>query len=33
MRDREKVMGGMHTAASAQNIIEAMRIHYNFCRA
>jgi putative transposase len=32
MRDREKVMRGMHTAASAQKIIEAMRIHYNFCR-
>ena len=32
MRDREKVMRGMHTAESAQKIIEAMRIHYNFCR-
>jgi transposase-like protein len=32
MRDREKVMRGMHTAASAQKVIEAMRIHYNICR-
>ncbi|MGB6463139.1 MAG: DDE-type integrase/transposase/recombinase [Nitrosotalea sp.] len=32
MRDREKVMRGMNTAESAQKIIEAMRIHYNFCR-
>lgn len=32
MRDREKVMRGMNTRDSAQKIIEAMRIHYNFCR-
>lgn len=32
MRDREKVMRGMNTKDSAQKIIEAMRIHYNFCR-
>jgi putative transposase len=32
MRDREKVMRGMHSAESAQKIIEAMRIHYNYCR-
>lgn len=32
MRDREKVMRGMNTAESAQKVIEAMRIHYNFCR-
>ena len=32
MRDRERVMHGMNTAESAQKIIEAMRIHYNFCR-
>lgn len=32
MRDREKVMRGMNTADSAQKIIEAMRIHYNFIR-
>ena len=32
VRDREKVMRGMHTKESAQKIIEAMRIHYNFCR-
>ena len=32
VRDREKVMRGMNTAESAQKIIEAMRIHYNFCR-
>ena len=32
VRDREKVMRGMNTKGSAQKIIEAMRIHYNFCR-
>jgi transposase-like protein len=32
MRDREKVMRGMNTKDSAQKIIEAMRIHYNFVR-
>jgi hypothetical protein len=32
MRDKEKVMRGMNTRDSAQKIIEAMRIHYNFCR-
>lgn len=32
VRDREKVMRGMNTRDSAQKIIEAMRIHYNFCR-
>ena len=32
MRDREKVMRGMNTKDSAQKIIEAMRIHYNFIR-
>jgi len=32
MRDREKVMRGMNTADSAQKLIEAMRIHYNFIR-
>jgi transposase-like protein len=31
-RDREKTMRGMNTKESAQKIIEAMRIHYNFCR-
>jgi hypothetical protein len=31
-RDREKVMRAMNTRDSAQKIIEAMRIHYNFCR-
>jgi transposase-like protein len=31
-RDREKVMRGMHSKESAQKIIEAMRIHYNYCR-
>jgi len=25
-------MRGMHTKETAQKIIEAMRIHYNFCR-
>ena len=32
VRDKEKVMRGMNTRDSAQKIIEAMRIHYNFCR-
>lgn len=32
VRDKEKVMRGMNTKDSAQKIIEAMRIHYNFCR-
>jgi transposase-like protein len=32
LRDKEKVMRGMNTRNSAQMIIEAMRIHYNFCR-
>jgi transposase-like protein len=32
MRDREKVMRGMHSKESAQKIVEAMRIHYNYCR-
>ena len=32
MRDREKTMRGMQTKEIAQKIIEAMRIHYNFCR-
>ena len=31
MRDREKVMRGMHSKESAQKLIEAMRIHYNYC--
>jgi len=32
MRDREKVMRGMNTKESSQKLIEAMRVHYNFCR-
>jgi transposase-like protein len=32
IRDREKVMGGMQTKERAQKVIEAMRIHYNYCR-
>jgi transposase-like protein len=32
MRDREKVMRGMHSKESAQKVIEAMRIYYNYCR-
>lgn len=32
MRDREKVTRGMHSKESAPKIIEAMRIHYNYCR-
>jgi transposase-like protein len=32
MRDREKVMRGMDNAESAQQLIEAIRINYNFCR-
>jgi len=31
-RDREKIMRGMNTKESAQKIIEAMRIYYNYCR-
>ena len=32
VRDREKVMRGMNTRDSAQKIIKAMRIHYNYVR-
>jgi transposase-like protein len=32
MRDREKIMRGMQTKETAQKIIEAMRIHYNYVR-
>ncbi|TLX67358.1 MAG: DDE-type integrase/transposase/recombinase [Thaumarchaeota archaeon] len=32
VRDREKVMRGMQTKETAQKILEAMRIHYNFVR-
>ena len=32
VRDREKTMRGMHTSKSAQKMIDAMRIHYNFCK-
>jgi putative transposase len=32
IRDREKVMRDMQNKESAQKIIEAMRIHYNYCR-
>ncbi|HXG74082.1 MAG TPA: DDE-type integrase/transposase/recombinase [Candidatus Nitrosotenuis sp.] len=32
MRDCEKVMRGMNKAESTQKLIEAFRIHYNFCR-
>ena len=32
MRDREKVMRGMQTKETAQKIIEAMRLHYNYIR-
>ena len=32
VREREKIMRGMQTKETAQKIIEAMRIHYNFCR-
>lgn len=32
IRDREKAIRGMNTRESALKIIEAMRIHYNFCR-
>ncbi|MGI0072419.1 MAG: integrase core domain-containing protein [Nitrosotalea sp.] len=31
-RDREKVMHGMNTKDSAQKLIDAYRIHYNFVR-
>ena len=32
VRDREKVMRGMQTKETAQKIIEAMRIHYDYVR-
>lgn len=32
IRDREKTMRGMQKKESAQKVIEAMRIHYNYCR-
>ena len=32
IREREKVMRGMQTKDSAQKIIDAMRIHYNFAK-
>src|SRR5581483_2667002 len=32
VRDREIVMRGMEMAKSAQEVIDAMRIHYNFIR-
>lgn len=32
VRDRESVMRGMNTAESAQELVNAMRIHYNFIR-
>jgi transposase-like protein len=32
IRDREKVMRGMQTKATAQKVVEAMRIHYNYSR-
>jgi putative transposase len=32
MGDEEKVMRGMHSRESAQKIIEAIRINYNYCR-
>ena len=32
IREREKVMRGMQKKESAQKIIEAMRIYYNYCR-
>ena len=32
VRDRESVMHGMDTAESAQELMDAMRIHYNFIR-
>ena len=31
-REREKVMRGMDSAESAQQLIDAIRINYNFCR-
>jgi putative transposase len=32
MRDRESVMRGLDSAESAQELVDAMRIHYNFIR-
>lgn len=32
MRDRETVMRGLDNAAAAQELLDAMRIHYNFIK-
>ncbi|MGB6463045.1 MAG: integrase core domain-containing protein [Nitrosotalea sp.] len=32
LRDRERIMHGMDHAESAQRLIDAYRIHYNFVR-
>lgn len=32
VRDREKLRRGMQTKETAQKIIEAMRMHYNYVR-
>ena len=32
VRDRETVMRGMDTSEAAQELMDAMRIHYNYCR-
>jgi hypothetical protein len=32
MRDRETVMRGLDTAKKSQELVDAMRIHYNFIR-
>jgi transposase-like protein len=32
IREREKVMRGMQTRETAQQIVDAMRINYNFIR-
>lgn len=33
MRDRETVMRGLDNAAAAQELLDAMRIHYNFIKS
>ena len=32
VRDRETVMRGMDTSEAAQELMDATRIHYNYCR-
>lgn len=32
MREREKIRRGMDKAESAQELVEGIRMYYNFCR-